>query len=262
MSEGMKSAKFKLLRAAKHLRAIKRCISAYGASEPHKIIAKSKGKKKLNIPAPPPKEVSLIAGEMVYQMRSALDHLAFEVIKLNPRIATISPKWDTHCEFPLRVLLPKNCSSPIAKSAFSRELPGISDKAFAFIESVQPYYSSGGINNCLRFLFHLSNIDKHRRMNLVRTRVRKNEIIRFSSGLTSRSTQALDHGTMIEPSSGWNESDKPVYVNRRFRPFVAFNERHYLGDATDLPVDYLLKLILDQINLVIVPAFERFIKDS
>jgi hypothetical protein len=262
MSEGMKSAKFKLLRAAKHLRAIKRCISAYSASEPHKIMAKSKGKKKLNIPAPPPKEVSLIAGEMVYQMRSALDHLAFEVIKLNPRIATISPKWDTHCEFPLRVLLPKNCSSPIAKSAFSRELPGISDKAFAFIESVQPYYSSGGINNCLRFLFHLSNIDKHRRMNLVRTRVRKNEIIRFSSGLTSRSTQALDHGTMIEPSSGWNESDKPVYVNRRFRPFVAFNERHYLGDATDLPVDYLLKLILDQINLVIVPAFERFIKDS
>jgi hypothetical protein len=261
MSEGLKSARLKLLRAAKLLRAIKRCISAYGASEPHKIIARSKGKKRLSIPALPPKEISLIAGEMVYQMRSALDHLAFEIIKLNPRVSAISPKWDTQCEFPLRVWLPKNFSPPIVKSEFSRELPGISDIAFAFIESVQPYYNSGAINNCLRFLFHLSNIDKHRRMSLVRTRVRRNESIRFSSGLRSRSINTLDHGATIESSSGWNGADKPLYVNRRFRAFVAFKERRYLGEATDLPVDYLLKLILDQINLVIVPAFEKFIKN-
>ena len=84
MISGIKSAELKLIRAGKHLRAIKRCIAAYAATKPHKIVPKSKRNKKLNIPKSPPREICILVGEIVYQMRSALDHLAFELVKRNP----------------------------------------------------------------------------------------------------------------------------------------------------------------------------------
>ena len=65
MVRGLKSAKVKLVRAAKHLRAIKKRIAIYAHAKPHKIARKSKNKKKLNIPKSPPAEISLLAGEMV-----------------------------------------------------------------------------------------------------------------------------------------------------------------------------------------------------
>ena len=62
MAGGLKSAKLKLARAAKHLRALKQCITAYSAGQPHKIVAKAKGKKRLNIPKAPPREICILAG--------------------------------------------------------------------------------------------------------------------------------------------------------------------------------------------------------
>src|SRR6202521_6302853 len=83
MVNGVKSAKLKLKRAAKHLHTIKAYCKIYSASRPHKILPKSGGKKKLNIPKAPPQNITLLAGEMIYQMRSALDHLAFELVQRN-----------------------------------------------------------------------------------------------------------------------------------------------------------------------------------
>jgi hypothetical protein len=70
MISGVKSAELKLVRAAKHLRTIKDCITAYSASKPHKIVLKAERKRKVNIPKPPPREICILIGEMVYQMRS------------------------------------------------------------------------------------------------------------------------------------------------------------------------------------------------
>jgi hypothetical protein len=100
MISGLESAKSKLTRAGKHLRAIERCISLYAASHPHKL-TKTKGKKskKLTIPKVPPRGIAILAGEMVYQMRSALDHLVFELVGLNA--SKLPADWFKHCEFPL-----------------------------------------------------------------------------------------------------------------------------------------------------------------
>jgi hypothetical protein len=267
---GLKSAKVKIVRATKHLYAIKRRIAAYARTKPHKIVKKAKGNKKLNVPKPPPLEISLLAGEMIYQMRSALDCLVFDLIKRNPNIATIAPDWEENCQFPMRVSLPKNSTPPLNKSEFGRDLPGIADTPFAFIESVQPYYGVGATNNALRFLRYLSNIDKHRHLNLLRPRVRQSESVRYPSGLSGRGYGMLDRGAEIYPVPPMRplraaysaDAEKPVYVKRHYRAGVAFNERRYLGDATTLSVDYLLELILEQIKTVIVPAFEKFIKKS
>ncbi len=269
MASGLKSAKAKLIRAAKQLRAIKKCLARYARSKPHKIVKKAKGKKKLNVPKPPPIEISILAGEMVYQMRSALDHLAFDVIKRNPNVASIDPKWEEHCEFPLWTNpLKPGQKPPLPKTTFSRPLPGIADAPFAFIESVQPYYGKGATNNALLFLAHLSNIDKHRRLNLTRPRIRQYESVRYASGLSARGYSTLDRGAEIYPAPSQRPlkatlatlPEKPMYVKRHYRPLVAFDERPYLGEATILPVDQLLELILNEVKTHIVPAFQKFIK--
>src|SRR5260370_7122528 len=165
---GIKSAELKLIRAAKHLRAIKRCIAIYAASKPHKIILKSKRKKKLNIPKSPPREICILVGEMLYQISSPLDHLAFELVKRNPSVKSLPHGWDTRSQFPLYVNIPTKGKPPFPhtlpapSNIFSRDLPTIPMKTFTFIESVQPYYGNTSICNLLRFLAKRSNTDKHR----------------------------------------------------------------------------------------------------
>jgi hypothetical protein len=265
MAHGLKSAKAKLVRATKHLRVIKKCIAAYSRTKPHVLVRKSKGKKKLNIPKPPPVEISILAGEMIYQMRSALDHLAFELIKRNPNVATIDPEWEEHTQFPLRTRRHKRGIA--RKSDFSRDLPGISDAAFAIIESMQPYHGVGAVNNALRFLGCLSNIDKHRHLNLLRPRIVQFESVRYPSGLSGRGHETLDRGAEVYPAFPQRpltgaidaQPEKPMYVKRHYRALVAFNERRYLGEATKLPVEYLLELVLQQIQTFVVPAFEKLL---
>jgi hypothetical protein len=260
-SRGIAAAEIKLVRAAKHIRAIKRCVTIYAASKPHEIVKKSNRKKQLNVPKSPPVEIAVLAGEAIYQMRSALDYLAFSLIERNPHVSSINPNWDRYCEFPLWTdPLKPGQRTPIPKGKFSKPLPGIADAPFAFIESVQPYYRVGAINNALRFLAHLSNIDKHRRLNLMIPRVKQYESIRLRNGFILRGHQTLDRGAIIEPFFPFRKEKMPVYVKRHYTALVAFNERTYLGEATTLPVDYLLKLILEQIRLVIIPAFRIFLK--
>jgi len=261
MKSGLRSAKLKLSRAKKHVSALKRSIAAYTTQKPYKVVSKAKGEKKINVPKSPPARISILAGEVVYQMRSALDHLVFHVIKRNPKVASIDPDWFEHCEFPLRLRLKPGQKPPLSKRYFSSALPGISDPEFTFIESVQPYYRVGTVNNAMRYLRILSNIDKHRHLHSMRVRVQAFHNVRFASGFRSRGYQTFDRGAKFKSAIGesaWEPSDRPVYVNRRYRSFVAFNEKE-LGAASGLAMDYLLEIILEQIETIIVPAFEKFI---
>jgi hypothetical protein len=247
---GLTSAKLKLLRAKKHLRAIKNRIAKYAAGKPHEISAKVKGKKQLNIPKPPPREIAILAGEMIYQMRSALDHLAFELVKRNPNVATLDPNWQEHCQFPLRTTIPKN------RNDFSRNLPGIPPSAITAIERMQPYHSSAinNMNGCLRALVLLSNIDKHRHLNLLRPRVRQVQEVSYRSGSRYGSWKIIKRGTIIDSPRHETESVKPTRVYRRYTALVTFAEENSLGkDFNDVPLDLLLSLILYQIEVFVIP---------
>ncbi len=250
----VRSARLKIFRAAKHLKAIKACIADYASERPYTIVkSKRKDTVRITIRKPPPAEISILAGEMIYQMRSALDHLIFELIKSNPTSCVLPPKWDERCEFSIKDTLKPGQTTPLAASNFEG-LPGLSMAAFTFIESVQPYYNYGAVNHCLRFLRILSNIDKHRRLQIVIGKFRKYDSIRLASGLMAKGFETLHSGAEFPADPGLN-GDPAVSVNRRYRATVHFDESS-LGNAGTLAVDYILKLILDQIRLVIFPAFE------
>src|SRR5260370_29395987 len=200
-------------------------------------------------------------------MRSCLDHLACELVKRNPSGKSLPHGWDTRSKLPLYVNIPTKRNPPVPHTRpapyniFSRELPNIPMKAFTFIESVQPYYGNTAICNLLGFLAKLSNIDKHRHLHIIRPRTQKKESVRFESGLISTSTAMLDRGAHIESPASWRQSDRTMYVHRRYKTRVAFDERAVIGEATLLPLEYLLEMILETIKRVVAPNLNNLIKN-
>lgn len=161
---GLDSASLKIVRASEHLQEIKKVVGSL-ASTPnsYELVEDGSGKEKIHFLIQPPSQITILAGEIVYQLRSALDHLAFELVRLNFTGIPLPADWETRCCFPLWPKAPKK--RPVY-NCFDRVLPGISETAFAFIEHVQPYRSGSGPHNAMRLIAQLSNIDRHRYVNV------------------------------------------------------------------------------------------------
>ena len=65
-------------------------------------------------------------------------------------------------------------------------------------------------------LGRLSNIDKHRRLNIVSGRILKREYVRLSSGMTGSGISMLDSGAKFPTKAIGLEGDRAVYMNRRY----------------------------------------------
>lgn len=249
------SAKLKLLRAAEHIKEIENRVATYASSEPHEIIIESERKATMKITFPP-HDIAIPIGEALYQMRSALDYLAFGLVIKMSNLDPESVVWDKVL-FPLKLKLPKSVTTPpvpFGHDSFSQCLPGIPIAPFTFIEALQPYYPLGIPNGWLGILAKLSNIDKHRRLNLLRARVRHTEIRRDSASL-----RTLDDGAEVRSSAPLDHPHVTVDMERRFTAFIAFSERDALGDADGLHIEDILQSCLETINIAVIPAFEKFL---
>jgi len=71
MLSGVESAKLKIVRVSKHLDEIRSLLRDYVRTEAD-AIAKSKSSGKLNFSGRPHDDVPIIAGEIIYQLRSSL----------------------------------------------------------------------------------------------------------------------------------------------------------------------------------------------
>jgi hypothetical protein len=90
-----------------------------------------------------PAHISLIAGDVLHSLRSALDYLACGMV----------PTVTANTKFPI------GHSAQHYKSSLGRLVPGLSQKALEVLEEIKPY--QGG-NLLLWTLHRLDNIDKHR----------------------------------------------------------------------------------------------------
>jgi hypothetical protein len=78
MSTEIGFVKLKLNRASEHITSIEKAISAYTrSSDSCEVRQDEEGKEKIHIIRKPPPDISILSGETVYQLRSALDQLAF-----------------------------------------------------------------------------------------------------------------------------------------------------------------------------------------
>ena len=259
MMSGLESANLKLARAAEHIEAIRDVVWDYIEREPSDVTTEPNGKYVLNFREPPPAAIAVLAGEAIYQIRSALDHLAFELVKLNPNGTTLPTDWEEECVFPLWLDTPKK--APVY-NCFKNTLPGITTGAFTFIESVQPYHRRD-TGNILRMLAVLSNIDKHRHLNLTKPQAyRRDEAVVIHKGhrMHSSSVRRAEDGARIESPFPFDTQIVDMQVQGAFTPFVSFHESALGQGAATLPVDYVLELCLNSVKTPILSAFEQFLR--
>jgi len=259
MVSGLNSAVAKVIRAKKHLDEIDRIIvditSKAGAYE---IIQDAHGKETVNFLIEPPLDVAILAGEIVYQLRSAIDHLAFELVKSNPSGIVLPPKWDGRALFPLWITSPKHTTY----NCFDSVLPGITKPAFAFIESLQPYHSGPGHHNVMAIIAKLSNIDKHRHLNAILPRVAIRQDFNSARGLHSASVVGgLQQGAEV-PSITLDrgESDPIVDMKRSFLPYVTFEEIAIGAGPASLESQQVLEFCVESIKRIVIPAFIQLLQ--
>lgn len=116
--------------------------------EPHFYVFRMK------IVEPPPVDYwSVLVGGCVHALRSALDHTAYELVRLN-QPATV------HSEFPIFK------GRREWNEAHERKLPGVDPKVLTQVKWLQPYRGDKA-KDPLWIVHMLDIIDKHRRLNFV-----------------------------------------------------------------------------------------------
>jgi hypothetical protein len=256
---GIESSTLKLVWARDHIDAIRDISWDYCESEPNVIIKHPDGSHELKFVVRPPDTISVLAGEAIYQIRSALDHLAFQLVELNRGGVTLPLDWGEKCAFPLRVKSPKK---PPEFNCFEGTLPGITEQAFTFIESVQPYNRSD-VGVSLGRLGILSNIDKHRHLHLTKPQAHRRDeaTIRYKGMVMNTSSIIrVEEGTRTKGDFDFPDTEVlNVQVGGAFTPFVSFDEPALDPGVLAFPVADLLQTCLERVQRIIVPALEKFI---
>ena len=254
MLTALEAAPLKIRRATEHFHLVENVIGQYIATKPYKVITEPNGDETVHILKEPPSDIAIIAGEIIYQLRSTLDYLAFDLVKLNPLGITLPRDWEDNCCFPLWLNPPKK--TPVY-NCFKGRLPGITKAAFAFVERLQPYHRKGAAE-IMGLIANLSNIDKHRHLNVTIPNLITAEVLTHTRGTISIRRSGLKHGAKIEPRV-MQQPYPTVNVERTSSVYVVFDEPT-VGKSAHLAVEDILKLCIEEIENDIIPAFAHFLK--
>jgi len=248
MNESIAISLAKLERTEKHIDTLRDEVMGYLADEPSEIITEPDGTIKLKFITDCPPIIPILAGEIIYHIRSVLDHLAFALVSANITGMRLPEGWERRCQFPIHATLPKGYAvPPVPIKRFHEYLPGISIKAYTFLEGLQPYYTRGNGNQTLGWVAKLSDIDKHRHVNLVEGQTRQ------------RMIQIL---LPLDPSA---QVTNPLYRRMKmqggFHPFVAFDESALGSGPNKIPIADVMQSCHDLVKTRIIPAFDEFLQN-
>src|SRR6516162_9929947 len=184
----------KLDRAKQHLGELEQALKSFYDTKPYRFSGKSNLATRIVVYSmdsvtPVPEEIPLIAGDIIQNLRSALDHLAYQLYLRGGG----SAETGRHIYFPI-------CESKtVYEDKKRRQTRGMTQQAIAAIDAVQPY--KGG-NDVLWRLSELNNIDKHRLIFTVGSGVR-------SLDLGSYMQQHAPPGSLLSQAQGLSAFFKP-----------------------------------------------------
>jgi hypothetical protein len=154
----------KIERAKRHMEELESVMRVFFDSKPYRFSGKPDTRRRcvqytMDTAEPVPPEIPLVVGDVIQNLRSALDQVAYQLYLKggdgHGRAYLVSfPIFDSFKEYQREKL---------------RKLPGVSAAAVAKIDAIQPY--KGG-NDVLWVLNKLNNIDKHRLLLTVGSAVR------------------------------------------------------------------------------------------
>ena len=139
MSDALQSARRKIVRALEHAKSCELCFADYTHRKPYEDITQPNGKPQFRITEQPPIDISVFAGEILYHVRSALDHLFFDLVQRS--FGSVLPlELEKVCQFPLFDQVPTGHKPPVPKDKLLAKeglFQWVPDDAYTFIESLQ-----------------------------------------------------------------------------------------------------------------------------
>lgn len=155
VDERLKHVTLKIKRAKDHAAELQRQMRSFLDTNPYKVGYKHDPKSRKLIyyvtsAAPIPDCLPLIAGDVIQNLMSALDHLAYQIVCRDTNDNPPNPNW---IYFPIADDVQKYEAKKGGK------IQGASVDSFAAIDTLKPY--KGG-NDSLWALYRLNNIEKHR----------------------------------------------------------------------------------------------------
>lgn len=193
MADPLQSAWLKIDRANHHASALKAAIKAWLKDRPYEVtldVDRDTGEQvcRIRIERQPPMEWSIVIGEVVYGLRSALDHAVYA---LSAPDGGDPPKGT---EFPIFKDEPlfRNTNRP----GGLWKVRGLSDAAQKVVASVQPFEHNGNApeRHVLWVLHELCNADKHRSLNLTSTALGTSSLTLEVSGVEVERSQVRADG--------------------------------------------------------------------
>lgn len=164
----------KIVRALQHLQGLSTEVSAFFESADHEVVADFKAEAgylvvKALSRSQPYSAWSLPIGEILYQFRSALDHLACKLTEDNGGAV------DKYVEFPIFLKADNFRRNGVLTPAIQARIGGMSPSHQTAIEEEQPFQGKYGVpeDDPLWVLYGLSNFDRHRDLHLASTTIRE-----------------------------------------------------------------------------------------
>lgn len=141
------------------------------------------------IDAQPPAYLSVVAGDCVHDLRSALSHLAFDLAQANST-GPLSEAAEKGLDFPI-------CESPESfRSQRNSRIKWIAPAAQELIEAMQPY--QGDDWRPLAFVHELNRVDKHRKLNLVTASLKRNTaLVNANKSFTFTAPGPIEDGAQL-----------------------------------------------------------------
>ncbi len=238
----------KTTRAKEHLEALREQLDAFSKSKPYSIVREDDIEHQCHRVSikvvDTPDRITLIVGDLLYCLRSALDQLVWFLAKL-----TLS--YPEHTQFPILDVLNAG-----ARKTFEKQTAGVPADAVEIIESLQPYHRPDAAaiqSDPLWRLNALCNIDKHRRIP-VHGSVSDLHWPHATAALVAAMTVELDQDNVMVTIPAIYKSqmalDPEFSINVMFGDFTA-----------DVSCDFAgIERIYDCVTDGVIPKFTRFFK--
>lgn len=152
----------RIARADEYLDLIEREVAPLRASDSYRLIGhfdRDTSEYVFRVEASEfPAGVGVLVSEVAHHLRSALDNLAWELVRARGG----TPKRDRDIEFPIRK------DKPPSDTWQEAPLPGLTREDRTIVEDAQPYHFGPYWHrrHVLFLLAHLNNIDKHRSLHV------------------------------------------------------------------------------------------------
>ncbi len=242
MSHSLDGIREKLKRAEENIVNLEREIGFflnYGAyvSVSDNNVQAIKKLRELHLDRKVPVRFSVLAGEVIHQMRSSLDHLAWQLSS-----KTYREKHPVAIEFPI---FKKDPAKENKTKEYARKVQGVSPTAKAIIERLQPYKSNLPDSHLLQIIHKMDITEKHQELILITSAFRH---IRYPGWKLPRNRGSVIQSDAKFPHFDVSKFDPKMDVMGQVSAQVAFAE---FGILKFQPIIPSLKQLLDGVGKII-----------